>query len=299
MKIPVSCINMFSITRLCCVWLLMNAFFLTSCEITKNQDNNTTLNLIPEDDLNDLKHIFANIPSPVEVNEVLAQTGSPFTPSLLNPTTNAKKYVTSSVVALNLGVYLGDLSYCNAHHKNQEVLEYFQATNRLCEELSIEQVIDIKTIKQLDEKKQDNTALLELVTKIYEQTHTILEKNNRTGFALLIVTGAWLEGTHFNLRLLQQKTSPQLIKLLYGQYHSFLHIYNLFEKYPETLPKTVATKETLTEIKNRLKQLFGEANITSIDSLATIKTPEKFNVENLGEVAAKIQALRNQIISAS
>lgn len=282
------------------VLLLAVLFSFFSCEISENQEENTHLDTVPQEDLNDVKQIFANIPSPVEVNEVLIQMGGSFSPKTLNPIANAQKYSSSSVMALNLGIYLADLSYCNAHKKNQEVLEYFQGIRKLCTELAIEQVIDLSIMKRFDEKKNDNTALLQLIIQLYEQTYGILQQNNRAELAQLIVLGAWLEGTYFNLNLLQQKKHLQLVKLLSGQQQSFLHLYSLFEKHP-IAGTSVITNQNLLEINQLLGKLFARNTLSDIpiDSTATPKSFEELNPDTFNQLIDKIITLRNHIIAAT
>ena len=96
-----------------------------------------------------LYEIIQQIPSPLEISNLIKESGAIYSEELLNPVENSKNYVNKYSQAINLGVYGTDLGYINMYSKYQASIVYLEAVRELSEVLSIGQFFDFSTIARL------------------------------------------------------------------------------------------------------------------------------------------------------
>ena len=64
-----------------------------------------TVDAETQEQLNTAKRIFYSLPSPLETAMLIKNAGAEYNETLMNPTTNTARYITSKSKALNLGIY--------------------------------------------------------------------------------------------------------------------------------------------------------------------------------------------------
>ena len=67
------------------------------------------------------------LPTSAEVIKMLSELEVGYILGIANPVDNARKYLTSSGKAINMGVYGADLSYATLYNIQQEVINYLDA----------------------------------------------------------------------------------------------------------------------------------------------------------------------------
>jgi hypothetical protein len=219
--------------------LLITGFsFMTSCNSCKNRkvgEERKKIEMGQADTLE--KEIQSNVyplPTSAEVIKMLADLEVGYTFGITNPVSKAKRYITSTDKAINMGVFGADLSYATLYNMNQEVLNYLGAIRTLANELNMSRIYDETLYDKIKLNFDNRDELVKILTEAFDKTYSYLVDNDQQVHALLVVGGAWVEGmyltTHVSLQsyhyagisrnLLEQKKSFDLYLEITGPYLS-------------------------------------------------------------------------------
>lgn len=209
--------------------LLITGFsFMTSCNSCKNRNVSEERKKIEIEQADTLeKEIKSNVyplPTSAEVLKMLADLEVGYTFGITNPVSKAKRYITSTDKAINMGAYGADLSYATLYNMNQEVLNYLGAIRTLANELNMSRIYDETLYDKIKLNFDNRDELVKILTEAFDKTYSYLVDNDQQVHALLVVGGAWVEGmyltTHVSLQsyhyagisrnLLEQKKSFDL-----------------------------------------------------------------------------------------
>ena len=209
--------------------LLITGFsFMTSCNSCKSRKVGEERKKIEMEQADTLeKEIESNVyplPTSAEVLKMLADLEVGYTFGITNPVSKAKRYITSTDKAINMGAYGADLSYATLYNMNQEVLNYLGAIRTLANELNMSRIYDETLYDKIKLNFDNRDELVKILTEAFDKTYAYLVDNDQQVHALLVVGGAWVEGmyltTHVSLQsyhyagisrnLLEQKKSFDL-----------------------------------------------------------------------------------------
>ena len=177
----------------------------TSCYDTADNQESEYINT-PQNNkiLVSVKKIFESFPTPVETAKTISETGVKFNQSILNPVNNVPYYESSKSLALNLGIYCADLSYASYYEQNQLVSSYLSAVKTLSENLGILQIIDNQDIIKIEDQITNQDTLKQLIEELFLSSGKYLNEDNRPEMAILVQTGAWIEGMYIAMQLATQ-----------------------------------------------------------------------------------------------
>lgn len=237
------------------VLLLLLGFNLTSCggetpvkedatleEKMDVEETQSSMDDIPED--NDFI-----IPSAFHLSSLFQKSGLAFSDGLVNSPENVSLYGTRMSKLLNFGVYSADLFYCVLNDQNQSSRKYLKAMKQLSEEAGMGEIFNTKTILENFEANIDNQdSVLKYVLQIQEQTDDYIEKTNEEHTAMVIFTGAWIEGMYVSLESYSSGQNVELGKRIVEQTYMLDNIIKGLELHP-------GDPEELKTLSDELKQL--------------------------------------------
>lgn len=170
---------------------------LSSC---KNRSEKKDLKKI---ELNEVDTIMSEIeknvyplPTSAEVIKMLSELEVGYILGIANPVANARKYLTSTTKAVNMGVYGADLSYATLYNIQQEVLNYLDAIRSLANELNMSKIYDESLYDRIQKNFDNRDELVNILTEAFNNTYAYLSENDQQSLALLVVGGAWVEGMY-------------------------------------------------------------------------------------------------------
>lgn len=265
-------------------------------------DNIDNLTSIVEDTVHTkkVKKIFYNVPSPIEMANLMQKAGIEYRNDILNPISNKDNYVIIADVALNLGVYGADLSYTRMFDQIQESVSYLSAIRTLSDALGIPQEAGSSTISKMEDNMGNRDSLLQIITDTYSSADIYLKENDRGNTATLIIVGGWIEALYIATQVSGEN------KLIYEriaeQKYALNNLIELIKTYDdenlhEFLPKL-----------NDLKLVFDEINInytrgdviTNKESKSTIiesKAKIEISKEQIKKITEKIEKIRKEIVN--
>lgn len=151
--------------------------------------------------------VFYNLPSPIEMSQVVKNSNAGFYPDLLNPTLKADQYNTQKSMALNIGVYGVDLGYAKIFDQVQLSLQYLDVVNQLSHKLGLPENKAKEIYHTFETNIGDTEAQLELLAETYSNANLYLKENDRQNVATLIMLGGWLEGLYIATELYKRDNS--------------------------------------------------------------------------------------------
>lgn len=294
------------------IFLLLIVAFLFSCNESPKNNANEVSKLAPSVDREEkeeqqIKQIFYNVPSPVEMAQIIQNAGAVYNKELLNPYSNVDNYITTEDLALNLGVYGADLSYNRIFDQMQESLNYLVAIRKISDQLKIPQDEGSFAINRFEENIENRDSLLKVISETYANADIYLKENQRESTATLIVFGGWIEALYIATNLVNQE-SPDIaiMQSIAEQKFSLETIIKLTNIYNDEL---LVIQELEPHIKD-LEKAFDKIDINmSTGEVITDKSKKTTRIDgtneinidytNIVEIKNIITKIRNHIIGKS
>lgn len=187
--------------------LLCVAIILASCG-TGGQKTTTEVTVDSSElerdifaDISHAKQIFYSLPSPLESAMLIKLAGATFNEKLLNPTNNVSKYTNNKSMALNLGIYVTDLSYASMFDQAQITIKYMEVARKMSDGLGITDAIDQTTINRLEENINNREVILDIISESFMSSTAFLKENDRQPLATISLVGGWVEGLYLATEL--------------------------------------------------------------------------------------------------
>lgn len=190
------------------VIIILSALFLASCGGSGGKKNTKEVSVDSSElekdifkDISNAKQIFYSLPSPLESAILIKSAGAAFNEKLLNPLTNANKYTNNKAMALNLGVYITDLSYASLFDQAQITIKYMEVSRKMADGLGITEAIDQNTINRLEENINNRDVILDIISESFMSSTAFLKENDRQPLATISLVGGWVEGLYLATQL--------------------------------------------------------------------------------------------------
>ena len=250
------------------------------------------------------KKVFVAIPSPVELSNLIKETGAKFDKSLLNSPDNFSKYSTIKSKALNLGVYAADLSYASTFDQTQESMTYMNTCRRMTDELGMSGSIDENLIKRMEANVNNRDSLSMIVSDVFMETDAYLKENERGGEAALVLCGGWIEALHISLQIAaSNKDNKTILERIAEQKMVVENLSTLLSSYdPEINPEVAEIKKELEPVMAIFASvtLGGENKEVKTDAQAGKTTVEgsgnaSISPEKLAELTKTVSSVRLKI----
>lgn len=280
--------------------------FLFSCSGgNKNAGSEITVDSLSEDDIfsdiGNAKQIFYSLPSPLESALLIKSAGASFNEGLLNPIGNAGKYTTNRAMALNLGIYITDLSYASLFDQAQITIKYMEASKKMADGLGIIDAIDKETMNRLEENINNRDVILDIISETFMSSTAFLKENDRQPLATIALIGGWVEGLYLSSelvgsdkienskivsRIVDQKLSlDMVIKLMEGNKDNA----DIKEIYP-SIEKIKQVYDKITIKTTKIEPVVDEkTNVTTLKSTSS----SNINQEIFNELKETVKTIRS------
>lgn len=217
----------------------------------------------------EVKNLFYNVPSPIEVTEIIKRMKLPYQPDLMNPVANAENYLSQADMAINVGVYGADLSYIRIYEQFQDAARYLSVIKKFTRELGIPEDQEQYASQRIAQNIENQDSLLNIISETFTKSDSYLKENRRGGTAALIVCGGWIETLYLATNLIDlEHPHKEMIALISQQKHSVKNLIGLLDQY--------SSNEKISQILPDLKTLDAKfQEITQEKSVPTrIKTKD-------------------------
>ena len=251
-----------------------------------------------------LYEIIQQIPSPLEISNLIKQSGAVYSEEILNPVEHSKNYVNKYAQAINLGIYGTDLGYINIYSKYQASIVYLAAVREMSEELRIGQFFDFTTIARLAANSSEIDSILYISTQGFDNMNVYLKEQGRDEISILLLVGGWLEAVYILTEVASKYPSDELYERLGDQkimLDDLILIMSLYkgDPYFEKISKSFEVlKEAFSSAE--ISYIQGERTISEVDGVLVIEDNNKsivkiseVQVDNIKKV---VHELRNELV---
>jgi hypothetical protein len=239
--------------------------------------------------------IFYNMYLSVEMSSLFNATGAIFNQDLLNSTDKITDYTTSSKKAMNLGVYAVDLSYAKVFEQLETAGKYFNAMEKLAEELGIPSSFFENSASRFDKNINNKDSLIKIANEVYVSADTYLKENERYNAAAQIILGGWTEAIYIAIDMARSTRDFEIIERLAEQKYSISNLMEMLQNY-ESDP---AIAESLVKLKE-LQVVFNTFEVKVKGDFDPASPAGKQTVNSLllkvKEIEKPVLALRASII---
>ena len=249
------------------------------------------------------KKVFYAIPSPVEMANMIKQSGANYNKDLLNPKENVSKYTTNSSMALNLGIYGADLSYTSIFDQTQPSMQYMACSKKLADALGITGAFTPETVDRLEKNVNNKDSLLQIVSDAYLTTDAYLKENERASTSALIIAGGWIEGLYIATKIAgKDGKNSDIAKRIAEQKSVLENLISLIESYPNdpSLADVLNQLKSLSDVYNAVGGAATKTEATTDDAAKQTTIGNDGNAsltpEQLATISAKVDAIRTSII---
>lgn len=141
------------------------------------------------------------IPGSVQVGEMFKKAGLKYVKGIGNDPENVSKYNTKSEKLLNYGVYSADFTYSALNEQNNDATKYLNALKTLGDDLGYSEVFgDEEFINRFTEGFETEEEANAFLREVQERTDDFIDENAYASEALVIFTGAWIEGMYLGAK---------------------------------------------------------------------------------------------------
>ena len=251
--------------------LILSVSGLSSCKSRtekkeKNQKNQIELSQVDTIENEIQKNVYP-LPTSAEVIKMLSELEVGYILGIANPVGNARKYLTSTSKAINMGGYGADLSYATLYNIQQEVINYLDAIRSLANELNMSKIYDETLYDKIKQNFDNRDELVKILTEAFSNTYAYLSENDQQTLALLVVGGAWVEGMYLTTHVSEAAYQVAGIsKVLIEQKESFDLFMDLTKPYLEdpNIKDFVGKLEPIKQVYGGLTTSLTNQNIIDI-----------------------------------
>jgi hypothetical protein len=232
--------------------VIMASFLITSFSSCKNKGGkNESPQISAEMIGKEVEEYIYPLPSTFEVTNMLNEIEASYIFNISSKPENASKYFTEKSKAINLGVYTADLAYATTYNQKSEVQKYFQVIELLVRELDMTSAFSENMSVQILENIDNKEKLTELVTEMFQNAYSFLNKQGRTEVSYLVLAGTVYEALYLSTHISENAfQNPKLIETILFQKKPLVELGNMLEEYKDTelLSETYSDIRAINEI---------------------------------------------------
>jgi hypothetical protein len=277
-----------------------------TCDRTKKKDTTAAIDSSLLNDVNSQKKVFYSLPSPLETAMLLKSANATYNEKLLNPISNAQRYTTNSSMALNMGIYITDLSFASLFDQTQTTINYMNTAKKLAENLGIADAISNDMLKKIQNNINNKDVINDVISEAFMSSSSYLKENNREPIATIILAGGWIEGLYIATslvdernfhrneklieRVLDQKMTLEILFKMFDQYKNNQELVNLRPIFDSLIPYF---DKIVVSSSSNVKVEFDEKTQTT-----TLDSGSKFTISKADFIAlaTRIQVIRSEFI---
>jgi hypothetical protein len=287
---------------------LLSLLFLSALVLSCQKNKETTEESQAFDQQRDA--FFTNMLAPGEAAAALQSTAAEFNPNLMNDPKLSAGYATSDVkAAANLGVYLADLNYSVAYKQSANTKDLFTASQELSQAIGIQQSVLTFLAKRYNDNIAQNDSAQAVINELFKKSTQDLKGTDREKLVGIAMAGYQIENLHLAVGIIEAYPKDMLpddarlqilipvFRFVLSQQQNVENIYAFLKTIadplnPEANPNHAYYSTAFEELIAVYKKLKVEEKIANNQGAELMKD------EVVQELSAKINAIRNKIVSA-
>ena len=288
--------------------LMCLASLLLSCNSSRVDNADEQLDLpidtaaMQEERLVQVNKVTFSIPSPIQVAQLIEQTGGRYQRDLLHTTARTASYASKFDKAFNLGVFGADMGYCSIYDQSQDALAYLNATKHLADDLGISGGFDATRFERYKKALGKRDSMLTLLSQSYRDADGFLKENQRGDVGALILAGGWLESVHLMTSLAKQGKQPLLMDRIGQQKTTLDNLIKLLMPFTEQA-EIASLIQNLLEVAQpfndvELMYTYKPSKHDTLKNLTTIESESSYTISDaqLSRIAVIVEKTRTRLL---
>ncbi len=174
------------------------------------------------------------IPNSYEVTNMLQEANANFVFNITNDPENVSKYETVWQKAMNLGIYGADLSYASTYNRQEETMQFMEASKTLIDDLNITTAFNQNMAERIEANLDNKDSLILIIGDSFADTYNHLMQNGEEKTSLLVIAGSVIEGLHITSQLIiSSDYNETLMEVLANQKDEVKELVNLMDAHAE------------------------------------------------------------------
>jgi hypothetical protein len=234
------------------------------------------------------------IPSALQISTIFKSSGLTYREGLTNSPDKTSDYYSKFEKLLNFGGYSADLFYCVLNDQSQRSIKYLKSIRQLADETGLSGIFNTAPIFERFEANIGNKdSVVNILLEFQEKTDVLIAENNEEHTAMIIFTGAWIEGIYIGLDASVANKNDALRERLMEQMTILPNLITGLDYQPNKTAEMDALKSKLQEISTYLDGIpgFKGADEYSYDMTS-------LSDENYKELFRMISAIRNEMVKS-
>ncbi len=201
---------------------------------------------LPADYLRELGSFRVGMEQIASMNEKMVGEKNSYSSQILNSSSKISNYNNSKIQAINLGIYVSDLSYASAFKQTQDVRTYTDAILQIAQKLGIQSAFDKELLEKLTapESTEDKTKLF---TKAFRHLQENMHSQERSHLMALMIAGGWVESIYLAVTALKSKPlTADMNTTLFDNAYTFQNVRKILELFQTDCKDC---KEVLVELE--------------------------------------------------
>jgi len=240
--------------------------------------------------------IFYNMYLSVEMSSLFQSSGAVFKQDLLNSPDKISNYVTSSKKALNLGIYAVDLSYAKVSEQLEIAGRYFNAMQRMAEEMGIPAAYFENTAMRFERNIDNKDSLIKIANEVYMASDNYLRENERYAASAQIILGGWIEAIHIASNVAAATRDIEIIERLAEQRVSLANVISMLNDYSDDVDIN-RNLEKLRKLQTVFDTFIVDVNGDFDPASTAGKKAIQAYLTKIDEISKQIRSIRSEIIS--
>lgn len=214
--------------------LILFAFFVVACNNSgKKKSDSSTMD--KTEVKAELEEVAYPLPSPFEMTKMINDIEATYIIGISNDPEAFKRYLTVKKQGLNLGVYSSDMAYSATYNRNEKTQEYLNTLKELVKALDLTGAIKSDMPERIEASLENKEESVNVITDLFYDTYSYMNKNNNTELSYLILAGTWIEGMYLVTNISENTMENlDILKVIVKQEQSLKKIIELMAAYKDT-----------------------------------------------------------------
>lgn len=256
------------------VSLLLALAVVVGCGNASNKNKEEKV-IAKEEIKAELDVITYPLPSPFELTKLINKIEATYILGIANDAADYKKYATTAKQAINLGVYSSDLAYSATYNKSDKSQAYLATLIELVKSLDLTGAIKKDMVERIEASLESKDESVEVITDLFYDTYSYMQKNNNTELSYLILAGTWVEGMYLVTNVSDNTMENlEILKIIMKQEESLKTILKLMDTFKSSdISKGVYV--ALNKVQSIYKLEAGSESLTKEQMLSISKEVAK------------------------
>jgi hypothetical protein len=151
-----------------------------------------------------------SLPSPLQLASIMVKSaGFKYMPDICSPIKNGAQFNSHYQMALNLGIYSTDLSYCLINKKNDDGSKYLNEVKILSDQLGFGEIFKSNSLVTRFQNNIDiPDSVASLIGELQMGIDTYLEENNQKYINSIAFSGALVESMYIGGSVYEKTKNP-------------------------------------------------------------------------------------------